>query len=166
MPITIIASKKLPTELKSTAEEADTAMGEGIAALIPAPEKPYNPKVVTALAQATANVAKLLGLDVKAESYSGPVAELDPDLARFLAMLEKAAADYGQPFPTTLDSIKGDGDLTAITAHLIGLAKDRDFKAFLAEPAPGESVGSEMGEEMGGSEEEEKKPFNFAARMK
>lgn len=164
MPISL-KTGKMPTELAQAAEESDASMGEGLIALIPTPEKPYNPKVVTALNQAVAAAAKLLGLDIMVENYLKPVAELDPDLVRFLAMLSKAAEDYGQPMPVKLEEIKGDAELTALTAALQGLAKDRDFKLFLAEPAPGESVGSEMGEEMG-AEEEEKKPFNFASRMK
>ena len=81
-------------------------------------------------------VAAALALSACATTpYTGPVEEFGPDEARFLAMLEAAAADYGKPLPVALADIKGDAELTAITATLQQLAKDQAFVAFLDEGA-------------------------------
>ena len=160
MPMTP-KSAKMPVELMALSEESDDALSEGLIALIPAPERPYNPKVVSALSNAVASAAKLMGVDVMAETYLKPVTELDPDLVRFLAMITKAADDFGQPLPVRLEDIKGDAELTALTAGLIKLARDRDFKAFLAEEAPEPEM--EQTEEV---ESENAEPFNFASRMR
>jgi hypothetical protein len=123
----------MPADLEAAAMAADTAVGDTIASLIPRPERPYSPRVATSLAKAIAKVMAALGVEMTAEEYTGPVEEFSPDEARFLAMLEAAAADYGKPLPIKLADIKGDAELTAITAALSALADDADFMAFLDE---------------------------------
>lgn len=148
MPLKFGAKMKdVPADLMNAAGKADEAVGAELSALVPAPEKPYSPKVVQALATAVAKLLSQVGIEgVEVEAYTAPVPQLDPDDVRFLAMLAQMAADYGQPLPVSLDSIRGDNELTAITAHLSGLASDPGFKAFLDEDqAMAEDLAGGMG---------------------
>jgi len=157
----------IPDDLRMAAEASDAEVEMMLVDLIPAPDKPYSPKVVTALANAIAAVAKVMGLDLKPEPYTGPVMELDPEVVRFLAMMDAAAKDYGSPLPVALDAVKGDKELTVITAHLMGLAKDREFKDFLNMPIEEDEEGMETEVEIKvkpGMEEDEE--FDFASRMR
>lgn len=141
----------MPPDLMAATEQADAAVGDELAGLVPPPEKPYSPRVVTALAQSVAKLLSQVGIEgVEVETYTGPVASLEPDDVRFLAMLAQMAADYGQPLPVGLGQIRGDSELTAITAHLTGLAGDPGFKAFLDEDA---AMGEELSKGMGPDEE-------------
>jgi hypothetical protein len=157
------APTDMPADLAAIAEQQDTLIGEEMADLVPRPERPYSAKVYTALAKAIAQAAEVMGLDLQAETYSGPVEEMDADIARFLAMMATAAADYGKPFPVELDAIKGDAELTAITAALIELAKDKGFAEFLDAPA-GDVVQEEVMTPMG-TESMDVEDFDFSARM-
>ena len=134
MPLMTGAST-MPLDLAAAAGAADAAVGDVVAALIPKPERPYSPRVATSLAAAIAAVMAAMGVEMTPQPYTGPVEEFGPDEARFLAMLEAAAADYGKPLPVKLADIKGDAELTAITAALQQLAKDQAFVAFLDEGA-------------------------------
>lgn len=158
----------MPDDLRMAAEASDAEVEDTLAGLIPPPEKPYSPKVVTALAKAIAAAAKVMGLDLAPEPYSEPVMELDPEVVRFLAMMDAASKDYGSPFPVPLDQVKGDRELTVITAHLLGLAKDRDFKDFLNMPLEEEGMETEVEVKVkpGMEEEEEEEDFDFAGRMR
>jgi hypothetical protein len=125
----------MPEELAMATAEADDVMGAELSMAMPKPARPYSPKVATSLAQAVAEIAGLMGAELVPEAYSGAVEALDEDLVRFLAMIEAAAADYGSPLPMTLSELKGDAELTALTAFLMELAKDEGFAAFLNEGA-------------------------------
>lgn len=123
------------TAMMDAAAAQDALVGDELSALVPKPDKPYSGKVVTSLAKALTAAAQLMGIQVEPAAYTGAVEQLDGDLLRFLAMFEAAAKDYGQPYPVPLAGIKGDSELTAITAHLMRLAKDTAFKDFLEAPA-------------------------------
>jgi hypothetical protein len=79
-------------------------------------------------------------------------------------MFAQAAEDYGQPFPVALDMIKGDRELTAITAHLMKLAKDAKFAEFLDQPMDEAEVRIEIRGD--GDDMEEEEEFDFASRMR
>lgn len=160
------AMPSIPPDLRAAAEASDEAVGASLAGLLPRPERPYNPKVVTGLAKAIAAAAALMGLDLKPAPYTEPVPELDADMVRFLAMVDAAAKDYGSPLPIPLAEVRGDNELTAITAHLMGLAKDRDFKEFLNMPIEEENTEVEVKVKPGRAEVEEKEDFDFASRMR
>jgi hypothetical protein len=64
-------------------------------------------------------------------------------------MASKAAEDFGKPFPVSLEDIKGDNELTSITAHLKMLAADEDFKEFLQGEAEPEGAEVEVTVEAG-----------------
>lgn len=159
----------MPDDLRKAAEASDAEVEMNLAGLIPVPDKPYSPKVVTALAQAIAAAAKVMGLDLKPAPYKEPVMELEPEVVRFLAMMDAAAKDYGSPLPVSLDAIKGDRELTAITAALMQLAKDRDFKDFLNMPIEEEGMETEVEVKVKpgmGEGEEDEEEYDFASRMR
>jgi hypothetical protein len=92
---------------------------------------------------------------------------MDADVARFLAMMATAASDYGKPFPVELEDIKGDSELTAITAALTQLAADKAFAEFLDAPVEEEVIEEEAVIMPDGEvEEEEEEEFDFAKRMR
>jgi hypothetical protein len=169
MPLVIAteAPQGMPADLAAIAEQQDALIGEEMADLVPRPERPYSAKVYSALTKAIAAAAKVMGLDLTPESYSGPVEAMDADVARFLSMMAAAADDYGKPFPVELSDIKGDAELTAITAALLQLSKDKGFAEFLDAPAEPEEVTEETTIMPDGEvEEEEEEEFDFAKRMR
>jgi len=153
----------IPADLAAVAMDSDAVIEDELAGLIPAPDSPYNARVLTALAKAISDAAKVMGLDLEPITYSEPEVRLEPEVVRMLAMLAAAADDYGQPFPVTLEQIKGDRELTAITAHLLKLAKDKGFADFLDMPSEGEV---EVEIKAGPAEVEVAEDFDFAGRMR
>jgi hypothetical protein len=131
MPIKSKMMSDAPPALLEVADERDALVDEQVDAIIPPAEQPFNVKVLDALADVIGALSGLMGIEVEVERYTEPTTTLDPDVARFLFMLDKAAADYGKPLPIKLDAIKGDNELTTITAHLKRLAADAAFKDFL-----------------------------------
>lgn len=169
MPL-VIATKApagMPADLAAIAEDQDALIGEEMAGIVPMPDRPYSAKVYTALTKAIAKAAQVMGLDLTPEAYTEAVPEMDADVARFLAMMAAAASDYGKPFPVELEDIKGDSELTAITAALTQLAGDKGFAEFLDAPVQGEEVTEEVEELPDGDViEEEEEDFDFAKRMR
>lgn len=141
----------MPPDLAAAATASDDMIGGELGALIPPPEKPYNPRVMTSLAKAIAEVMSAMGVEMTPEPYTAPVTEFGEDEARFLTMIEAAAADYGQPLPVGISQLKGDAELTTLTAALSQLAQDPEFIAFLDEGAEPEPMAEEevAAEEMG-----------------
>jgi len=168
MPLMIASAPQgMPADLAAIAEEQDELIGQELAGLVPRPDRPYSAKVYTALTDAISKAAKVMGLDLTPERYTEDVAEMDADVARFLAMMATAASDFGQPFPVELEDIKGDAELTAITAALTQLAADKAFAEFLDAPAePEEVIEEETVMPDGDVEEEEVEEFDFSKRMR
>jgi len=165
MPLDYGASAPpIPPEFADLAEQEDAMVGETLTAVVPPPEKPYNKRVMTALTMAIAEVASLMGLDLGAGEYTGPTDAMDPEMVRFLAMIGAAAEEYGKPLPVKLEEIRGDSELTAITAAIKKLASDADFKEFLSEEVPESEPDTELPDEGGMTEEVEE--FDFASRMR
>tara|TARA_R100000084_G_scaffold94258_2_gene48033 strand:- start:114 stop:608 length:495 start_codon:yes stop_codon:yes gene_type:complete len=162
MPVSYESPSDMPRELRELAEDQDAMIAEEVGDLIPPPDSPYNVKTLNQLAKAVEAVALVMGIQVEAEEYNEPQARLDNDLARFLMMIAVAADDYGQPLPVDLEEIRGDSELTAIAAHLLRLAKDKEFEAFLDQPIA--EVDLEVRTSPEGVEVEEE-VFDFASRM-
>ncbi len=139
----------MPAELMAAADERDAMVDEQLDGIIPAADSPYNVKVLTSMAEAVQAIASLMGIDVEVEQYNEATTRLDDDVARFLFMASKAAEDYGKPFPVKLEDIKGDNELTSITAHMKMLAADEDFKKFLQGEAEPEGAEVEVTVEAG-----------------
>ena len=155
MPITAVT--EIPPDLADAAEDRDLLMDEAAEALIPPARTPYNAKALEALASAVQSIASLMGVEIEVAPYDGPEVQLDPDIQRFLMMMDSAARDYGKPFPVALEELRSDKELTAITAHLMALADDAAFAEYLsAEEEPVEvAVDVEVGPVEEVSEEEE-----------
>ena len=164
MPVNYDPPSDMPRELRDLADRQDERIGEEVSELIPPPESPYNVKTLNQLAKAVEAVARVMGIQVDAEEYNEPQARLDTDLARFLMMIATAADDYGQPLPVRLTELRGDRELTAIAAHLLQLAKDEEFEAFLDQPI--EEVDLEVRAAPDSMDfEVEEEDFDFASRM-
>ena len=168
MPLMIASAPQgMPADLAAIAEEQDELIGQELAGLVPRPDRPYSAKVYTALTDAISKAAKVMGLDLTPERYTEDVAEMDADVARFLAMMATAASDFGQPFPVELEDIRGDAELTAITAALTQLAADKAFAEFLDAPVEAEEIIEEETVMPDGDvEEEEVEEFDFSKRMR
>lgn len=154
----------LPPQFEELATDENDIVGESLAVVVPVPEKPYKAGVVTALGRAISQVAQMLGLDLGDGEYSEDVDAMDPEMVRFLAVLGQAAEEFGSPLPVALEDIKGDNELTAITAALMTLARDRDFRDFLAQVEPDEEAPTDLPDE--DEEMEVEEDFDFRARMR
>ena len=161
MPIT--AAGPMPDELADAAAERDLLVDEVADTIIPPASTPYNAKALDALASAVASLGGIMGVDIEIEPYDGPTTELDPDLQRFLLMMDSAARDYGKPFPVALTELRSDQELTAITAHLMALAEDDAFAEYLS--AEEEPVEVAVDVEVGPAVEEEADDAFFAGRI-
>lgn len=167
MPLDIGASRApLPPEFEELAGQEDEIIGETLMVVVPPPDKPYSKKVLTGLAMAIAEVAGMMGLDLGAGEYDGPTEAMDPEMVRFLAMIGAAAEEYGKPLPVALEDIKGDRELTAITAAIKGLLSDPEFQAFLEQEIPDAEPDTELPDMGGEGEDVEVEEFDFAARMR
>jgi hypothetical protein len=156
---------KMPAELKKAAMSADDSLEAALMTEIPAPRRPFSGKVMKNLLDAAAKASMVFGAPVRLEISDAPAARLPGDVVRVLAMMEKAAEDYGDPFPVSLKSAVTDEALVAIAAHLLSLSRDPEFKKFLQEePAmPEEEMGEEElpVEEMAEEEMPEEDTFEF-----
>jgi len=124
---------KMPEALVRAAGTADARMESAMLTEIPTPRRPYSAKVLKSLVDAAAKASMLFGAPVEIE-IKDP-SRLPGELVRTLAMIEQAAADYGNPFPVSIREAQTDDAMVAIAAHLLNLVKDQDFKDFLeAEP--------------------------------
>ncbi len=166
MPLDTGASRPLPDDFEELAGQEDEIIGETLMVVVPPPDKPYNKKVMTALAVAIAEVAGLMGLDLGAGDYEGPTDVMDPEMIRFLAMIGAAADEYGSPLPVALEEIRGDRELTAITAAITKLLADPGFEAFLNEEVPDAEPGTDLPDLGEDIEADEVADFDFAARMR
>ncbi len=156
----------MPADLMMAAQESDDAIGGELSAIMPEFDRPINIKVMDALTKAMATVAKVMNMDIVPEKYTEPVTRLDDDVVRFLAMMESASADYGKKFPVSLPEAKDEQALTAITAHLISLSKDKDFEAFLDMPeGDGPEVQVNIDTELPDGEMIDEE-FDFSSRMR
>jgi len=146
----------VPPEILAAAKKRDEVFGAALADSVPTPMKPYNAKAVTALAKAISEVARLFGLRIEPKPYTAPLDRLTPDLARVIAMITAAAKEYGQPLPVELKELRGDTELTALTAAISTLAKDTEFRDFLNKSTPEEKkAGVEIEVKIGKGDEEE-----------
>jgi len=168
MPIeygTAVPTDDIPADLLAAAEESDAMIEGELAGMMKPFDRPISPKVMNALAKAIAAGAATMGFEVIPDRYTEPVSELEPSVVRMLGMLAAAAEDYGKPLPVAIDAIATEQDLTAITAALTELARDKDFVAFLDVPVEdadaegGVAIGIEVSPEGG-------EDFDFASRMR
>jgi len=136
--------------------EMDTAFTEE------APKGKFSKAVLNELVTAYRDVQRLMGFE-DADLYpmfeQPTVTEFPPEFVRGLAMLAKAAEDYGKPGMIDLTGIKDNAGVATLAAKVRALADDPEFEKFLTtEPEGGE--GEEQDEdESEGTEEAMDKMF-------
>jgi hypothetical protein len=129
---------------KDYEEEMDSAFVEG------APKGKFTKPVMNELVNAFREVQKLMGFegeDLYPMFEDAVVTEFPPEFVRGLAMLAKAAEDYGQPGMIDLSGIKDNAGVANLAAKVRALADDPEFEKFLSEDAT-----SSEGDEMTGDE--------------
>ena len=130
---------------KDYEEEMDSAFMEG------APKGKFSKPVLNELVDAYREVQKLMGFE-GADLYpmfeEAVVTEFPPEFVRGLAMLAKAAEDYGQPGMISLEGIKDNAGVATLAAKVRALAEDPEFEKFLSEDATPEGEGGGMDDEM------------------
>jgi hypothetical protein len=136
---------KLPEKLMKAAKAADDKMGVAMVVALPRPRTPYSANAVRDLQRALAKVVTLFGVDYAPAPPSGPQSELDADTVRMLAMVAKAAEDYGGRV-TPLDRLLSDDSLLMLTGQLEAMSKDAKFSEWLQQDAEEEDMLSEVGE--------------------
>lgn len=139
---------------KDYEEEMDSAFMEG------APKGKFTKPVINELVTAFRDVQRLMGFegeDLYPMFEENVVTEFPPQFVRGLAMLAKAAEDYGQPGMIDLSGIRDNAGVANLAAKVRALADDPEFEKFLSEDAtrPGEEGGDEMtGDESEGEMDE------------
>ncbi len=162
MPIKMMGADA-PAEVREIGAERDAMMNDSMDGMLPFMDKPLNPKVLNALGKAINAVSKMMGIEVEVEQYD-EATTLDDDVARFLMMMSTASEDFGKPFPVKLEEIRGDSEITAVTAHLMDLAGDPKFKEFLA--GPGDDETEVTVKVMDDEPDDDDTEFDFASRMR
>lgn len=139
--ITVLEFTKPAKDYES---EMDSAFMEG------APKGKFTKPVINELVTAFRDVQKLMGFegeDLYPMFEDAVVTEFPPEFVRGLAMLAKAAEDYGQPGMIDLSGIKDNAGVANLAAKVRALADDPEFEKFLSEDAT-----SPEGDEMTGDE--------------
>jgi hypothetical protein len=131
---------------KDYEEEMDSSFSES------APKGKFTKPVLNELVDAYREVQKLMGFE-EADLYpmfeEKIVTEFPPEFVRGLAMLAKAAEDYGQPGMIDLSGVKDNAGVATLAAKVRMLAEDPEFEKFLGEDAGPEGEEDEMEDEMG-----------------
>jgi hypothetical protein len=142
---------KMPSDLMTEAKAVDANLAGQFASKMRGPVTPYAKRSVEVLNKALNGLLTVLGAPlVQGEPQL-------PDVARALAMVAKAAADYGQPLPVDIENLRSDNELIALASALTMLGKDKDFARWLKEEVSEEPESPEM-EGMESVEEEASEP--------
>jgi len=148
--ITIVEFTKPAKEYE---EEMDSAFIEE------APKGKFSKPVLNELVTAFRDVQRLMGFegeDLYPMFDQPTVTEFPPEFVRGLAMLAKAAEDFGKPGMIDLTGIKDNAGVATLAAKVRALADDPEFEKFLKEEASGEM---EEEEDMSTEEEDMDKMF-------
>jgi hypothetical protein len=119
-------------EFTKPAMEMEDEMDAAFAA--EAPKGKFSGKVMNQLVEAYRRVQELMGFsgeDLYPEFVEPTVREFPPEFVRGLAMVAKAAEDYGMPGMIDLSSIRADADVAELVVKLNQLADDAEFAKFL-----------------------------------
>jgi hypothetical protein len=111
-----------------------------------APKGKFTKAVMNELVTAYRDVQRLMGFegeDLYPMFEDATVTEFPPAFVRGLAMLAKAAEDYGQPGMIDLSGIKDNAGVATLAAKVRALADDPDFADFLSSEPEGEDEGME-----------------------
>jgi hypothetical protein len=147
--ITVLEFTKPAKDYES---EMDSAFMEG------APKGKFTKPVINELVTAFRDVQKLMGFegeDLYPMFEEAVVTEFPPEFVRGLAMLAKAAEDYGQPGMIDLSGIKDNAGVAQLAAKVKKLAADPEFEKFLSEDSSSENEDMPEDENTGESEMDE-----------
>lgn len=120
---------------KDYEDEMDVAFTEE------APKGKFSKPVMNELVTAFRDVQRLMGFDGE-DLYpmfsEQTVTEFPPEFVRGLAMLAKAAEDYGKPGMIDLSGIMDNAGVATLAAKVRALADDPEFAKFLTASPEGE----------------------------
>lgn len=105
-----------------------------------APKGKFSKAVLNELVTAYRDVQRLMGFegeDLYPMFEQPTVTEFPPEFVRGLAMLAKAAEDYGKPGMIDLTGIKDNAGVATLAAKVRALADDPEFEKFLTTEAEG-----------------------------
>ena len=143
--------EEFTTPAREYEDEMDSSFSEQ------APSGKFTKATMNELVGVFRNAQEIMGFAEEEQypEFTGPVTEFPPDFVRGLAMLAKAAEDYGQPGLIDLSVLRDDAGVALLVAKIQSLLQDEEFQAFLASPPEDETMGTEYGEEAGMMEEED-----------
>lgn len=130
-------------ELSSSVLEAERTDEEMYATMSPVGK--FSSRGLNILVQATNKLLPLFAQEPNYPMFSTDLKTLPTDFVRILSMFSNASRDASTDERITpdlvvsIDDIKDDSGLVALAAKINLLAKSKDFKNFLKEPAPVES---------------------------
>lgn len=157
---TQMSLEEFTTPAREYEDEMDSSFSEQ------APSGKFTKATINELVRVLREAQTLMGFadEEQYPEFSGPITDFPPDFVRGLAMLAKAAEDYGQPGIIDLSVLKDDAGVALLVAKIQSLLEDEGFQAFLASPPEDEMMAADMDEDVGMMEEEDEMDKMFAAR--
>lgn len=136
--ITIVEFTKPAKEYE---EEMDSTFSEQ------APRGKFGKSVLNELVTAFRDVQRLMGFEGEDlyPMFESDQTEFPPEFVRGLAMLAKAAEDYGQPGMINLSGIKDNSGVATLAAKVRALADDPEFEKFLKSEDEGDTMDLDEG---------------------
>jgi len=127
--ITVVEFTKPAKEYE---EEMDATFSEE------APRGKFGKSILNELVTAYRDVQRLMGFDGEDlyPMFESDQTEFPPEFVRGLAMLAKAAEDYGQPGMIDLSGIRDNSGVATLAAKVRALADDPEFEQFLKSSSP------------------------------
>lgn len=122
--ITIVEFTKPAKEYE---EEMDATFSEQ------APKGKFGKSILNELVTAFRDIQRLMGFEGEDlyPMFESDQTEFPPEFVRGLAMLAKAAEDYGQPGMIDLSGIRDNSGVATLAAKVRALADDPEFEKFL-----------------------------------
>lgn len=152
--ITIVEFTKPAKEYE---EEMDATFSEQ------APRGKFGKSILNELVTAFRDVQRLMGFEGEDlyPMFESDQTEFPPEFVRGLAMLAKAAEDYGQPGMINLSGIKDNSGVATLAAKVRALADDPEFEKFLKSSEGGEDDTMDLDE---GMDEDSEMDAMFSSR--
>ena len=114
----------------------DKASRDKLASAV-APKGKFGASAMNKLVASMNRLIPMFGLEGSMPDFQATVTEFPAELVNLLSAIRQATMDFGEEdYMFDLASIKKDTDILLLAAQLGELAKDREFKRFLAEPMP------------------------------
>lgn len=161
----MMAAPPMPPELEAMGQQVQAKEDEAFG--MASPQGDFHAKQLNTLVDGLNQVLPLFGVDAY-PTFSEDTTVFPPDFVRLLSMVAKAAGDSGS-MELDLTDVKTDRDLVVLAGKLSALAKDRDFRDFLKQPAKPAAVDAKQGKKVEASEKpsmsDEEMDALFASRV-